>query len=100
MRTSATAWKIAPGDRAIDWPVFLKHRCIGLGWLGSKPAEGGYVIAERILKIYYFLYFLVIMLILGWVEKNKPMQNSIAESVLKEGVPIGASAPPPSTVKA
>ena len=32
--------------------------CIGLGYLGSQPAEGGYVIAARILTVYYFAHFL------------------------------------------
>src|SRR5205814_1677553 len=35
--------------------------CVGLGWLGSKPAEGGYVIWARILTIYYFAHFLIIL---------------------------------------
>jgi quinol-cytochrome oxidoreductase complex cytochrome b subunit len=70
--------------------------CIGLGWLGSKPAEGAYVIASRLLTVYYFGYFLVILPLLGLFEKTKPLPNSIAESVLREGVPIGAPAPSPS----
>ncbi len=73
--------------------------CIGLGWLGAKPAEGGYVLASRILTFYYFAHFLVILPLLGLFEKTKPLPNSIAESVLKEGVPIGASAPPPTVAR-
>jgi ubiquinol-cytochrome c reductase cytochrome b/c1 subunit len=57
--------------------------CIGLGYLGAKPAEGIYVIAARILTAYYFLHFLVILPLLGFIEKPKPLPNSIAESVLK-----------------
>jgi ubiquinol-cytochrome c reductase cytochrome b/c1 subunit len=70
--------------------------CIGLGWLGAKPAEGGYVIAARILTLYYFVHFLIILPVLGWVEKTKPVPNSISEAILKEGLPIGASGPAPS----
>jgi ubiquinol-cytochrome c reductase cytochrome b/c1 subunit len=66
---------------------------IGLGWLGSKPAEGGYVIAARVLTAYYFAYFLVILPVLGLVEKTRPVPNSIADSVLHRDVPVGASAP-------
>jgi ubiquinol-cytochrome c reductase cytochrome b/c1 subunit len=69
--------------------------CIGLGWLGAKPAEGGYVLAARLLTLYYFGYFLIILPLLGLFEKTKPLPNSIAESVLLEGVPIGAPAPSP-----
>jgi ubiquinol-cytochrome c reductase cytochrome b/c1 subunit len=57
--------------------------CIGLGYLGAKPAEGGYVIVARILTAYYFLHFLVILPLLGFIEKPKPLPKSIAESVLK-----------------
>jgi ubiquinol-cytochrome c reductase cytochrome b/c1 subunit len=56
--------------------------CVGLGWLGSKPAEGGYVIASRVLTAYYFVHFLIILPLLGLFEKTKPLPNSIAESIL------------------
>ena len=65
--------------------------CVGLGWLGSKPPEGGYVIAARILTLYYFVHFLIILPLLGLIEKTKPLPNSISEAVLQEGLPIGAS---------
>jgi ubiquinol-cytochrome c reductase cytochrome b/c1 subunit len=56
--------------------------CLGLGWLGAKPAEGGYVVAARILTFYYFAHFFIILPVLGWVEKTKPLPNSISESIL------------------
>ena len=56
--------------------------CVGLGWLGSKPAEGGYIIAARLLTAYYFLHFLVILPLLGLFEKTRPLPNSISESIL------------------
>ncbi len=70
--------------------------CIGLGWLGAKPAEGGYVLAARVLTFYYFAHFIIVLPLLGIFEKTKPLPNSISESVLKEGVPIGAPAPAPT----
>jgi ubiquinol-cytochrome c reductase cytochrome b/c1 subunit len=57
--------------------------CVGLGWLGSKPAEGGYVIAARVFTAYYFLHFLVILPLLGRIEKTKPLPRSISEDVLR-----------------
>jgi len=68
--------------------------CLGLGWLGAKPPEGIYVIAARILTIYYFAYFIVVLPLLGIFEKTRPVPNSIAEAVLAGDVPLGASAPP------
>ncbi len=66
-----------------------------LGWLGAKPAEGIYVILARVLTIYYFAFFIIVLPLLGIFEKTKPLPQSIADSVLKGDVPIGASAPPP-----
>jgi ubiquinol-cytochrome c reductase cytochrome b subunit len=56
--------------------------CIGLGYLGSKPPEGGYVLAARILTAYYFLHFIVIVPLLGLFETPKDRPASIADSVL------------------
>jgi ubiquinol-cytochrome c reductase cytochrome b/c1 subunit len=57
--------------------------CIGLGWLGSKPAEGAYVTWARILTLYYFIHFLIILPILGMVETTKALPTSISADVLK-----------------
>ena len=70
-----------------------------LGYLGSRPPEGGYVIAARILTAYYFVFLLIILPLLGLFETTKPLPKSISESVLREGLPLGASAPPPSSAK-
>jgi ubiquinol-cytochrome c reductase cytochrome b/c1 subunit len=56
--------------------------CIGLGYLGSKPPEGLYVLISRIFTAYYFGFFLVILPLLGIFEKTKPLPKSIADSVL------------------
>ena len=69
--------------------------CIGLGYLGSQPAEGGYVIASRILTAYYFIHFIIILPVLGLIERPKPLPASITEAVLaKSGgtEPAGAKA--------
>src|SRR5438105_12711387 len=35
--------------------------CVGLGWLGSKPPEGNYVLFARIFTAYYFVYLLIFL---------------------------------------
>lgn len=70
---------------------------IFLGWLGSKPAEGAYVIMAQIGTAYYFLFFFPILPILGLVEKPRQVPNSITESVLAKqggGKPEAATAAP------
>lgn len=66
---------------------------VGLGYLGAMPPEGGYVIASRILTVYYFLHFLVILPLLGLFEKPRPLPVSITESVLGSGAHVTAGAP-------
>jgi ubiquinol-cytochrome c reductase cytochrome b/c1 subunit len=55
---------------------------VGLGWLGTKPPEGIYVVLSRVFTIYYFAFFIVVLPLLGIFEKTKPLPNSISESVL------------------
>jgi ubiquinol-cytochrome c reductase cytochrome b/c1 subunit len=56
--------------------------CLVLGWLGSKPAEGAYVIVARILTVYYFAHFIIILPLLSRIETPRAAPNSIADDVL------------------
>ncbi len=56
--------------------------CIGLGWLGSKPPDGIYLILSRVLTFYYFAFFVLVLPILGVVETTRPLPKTIAEPVL------------------
>jgi ubiquinol-cytochrome c reductase cytochrome b/c1 subunit len=73
---------------------------VGLGWLGSKPAEGPYVWAARVLTAWYFAHFLIILPLLGLFEKPKRLPSSISEAVLRGGAPLGASGPVPARDRA
>jgi ubiquinol-cytochrome c reductase cytochrome b/c1 subunit len=67
------------------WLLFLFFfSFLALGYLGSKPAEGVYVMWAQIFTTYYFLFFLVLMPIVGVLETPSPMPRSITESVLGE----------------
>ena len=69
---------------------------IALGYLGSKPPEGAYVMWARIFTAYYFMHFLIVMPIVGVMETPTPLPRSITESVLgsAKSVPAGAAAAP------
>ena len=58
--------------------------CLLLGYLGAQPAEGIYIILARIGTFYYFAHFLIILPILGFVEKTKNVPESISTSVLSD----------------
>ena len=56
--------------------------CIALSWLGGQPAEGAYILWARILTFYYFAFFLIIMPVLGKIEKPRLVPDSITQPVL------------------
>lgn len=54
-----------------------------LGYLGGKPPEGIYVILARLATFYYYAYFLLILPILGKIEKTSPLPESISATIKK-----------------
>jgi ubiquinol-cytochrome c reductase cytochrome b/c1 subunit len=77
--------KVRSGKYRPTFQIFfwlLVADCVFLGWLGSKPPEGWYVPASRVATAYYFAHFLIVLPLLGRIEKTKPLPASIAESVL------------------
>ncbi len=71
-----------PIYKILFW-IFLLDTVI-LGWIGSKPAEGIYILIGRIATFYYFFHFLIVMPALGFLEKTKPLPSSISKPVLAE----------------
>jgi ubiquinol-cytochrome c reductase cytochrome b subunit len=79
------------------WFLVLWGICfLVLMWAGGKPAEGHYVAISRVATFYYFLYFLVILPLLGRLERPLALPESIARPVLRGGgpLPAGAAAKP------
>ena len=58
--------------------------CVALGYLGSQNPEGLFLVASRICTAYYFIHFLLVLPILGLVEKPKPVPESITKAVLEK----------------
>jgi ubiquinol-cytochrome c reductase cytochrome b subunit len=79
-RSKVRSARFRPLYRQFFWILVVD--CIGLGYLGSQEPAGGYIIASRILTAYYFAHFLIIMPLVSWVEKPKPLPDSISEPVL------------------
>ena len=63
--------------------------CFVLGVVGANPPEGHWITIGQIATAYYFAYFLIILPLLGLLEKPAPVPASITESVLaKNGVKL------------
>lgn len=60
--------------------------CVGLGYLGSQPAEGAFLWIARVLTFYYFFHFLCILPWLSRHEKTEPVPESIEAAVNGSGV--------------
>jgi ubiquinol-cytochrome c reductase cytochrome b subunit len=72
--------KYRPLYRQFFWLLVIT--CLVLGIAGSQPAEGAWLLVARIATAWYFIHFLVILPLLGYIEKPRPMPASISEAVL------------------
>ncbi|MEE8516791.1 MAG: cytochrome b, partial [Alphaproteobacteria bacterium] len=70
-----------PIYKQLSW-VFIAD-CILLGWVGGNKPEGMVLILGQLGTAYYFAHFLVIMPLVGWLEKPRPLPESISEPVIK-----------------
>jgi len=59
--------------------------CILRGYIGGKPAEEPYVLIGQLATAWYFFHLLIITPLVGWLEKPKPLPDSISGSVVKSG---------------
>lgn len=64
-----------PVYRPLFW-VFVLNSII-LGWIGSQPPEGIYLIIGRGATAYYFFHFFVLLPLLSVIEKPLPVPDSI-----------------------
>jgi ubiquinol-cytochrome c reductase cytochrome b subunit len=72
--------RFRPIYKKLFW-VFLAD-CIILGWVGANPPEGHFILIGQLATIYYFLHLLVIVPIVGKIEKTRPLPESISAPVL------------------
>jgi quinol-cytochrome oxidoreductase complex cytochrome b subunit len=78
--------RFRPVYRCMFWLLVIT--VIALGWVGAHPPEGVFVTVGRIGTFYYFLHFLVLMPLVGKLERPKPLPLSIGAAVLGGGVEV------------
>jgi ubiquinol-cytochrome c reductase cytochrome b/c1 subunit len=89
-RSPVKSAKYRPTYRFFFW-IFVAV-CIGLGYLGSQEPTAGLALIARILTFGYFAFFLIIMPVLSFTEKTKPIPASIADAVLEKTKTAAAAA--------
>ena len=55
-----------------------------LGFCGANPPEGFWVPLSQVATVYYFFHFLILLPVLGKIERPLPLPPSIADAVLKK----------------
>ena len=80
--------RFRPIFRIVIW--FWVIAFIGLGVCGARKPEGVWVILSRIFTIYYFAHFLLILPILGKLERPLPLPESISNPVVVRSLAIVA----------
>jgi ubiquinol-cytochrome c reductase cytochrome b subunit len=69
--------------------------CVVLTWVGANPPEGKFILIGRIATFWYFFHFLILVPLIGVLERPLPLPTSISAAVLGKGGPklAGAGAP-------
>jgi ubiquinol-cytochrome c reductase cytochrome b/c1 subunit len=65
-----------------------------LGDCGAHRPEGWYIFVGRLATLYYFVHFLILMPLIGWFERPRPLPTSISAAVTKRGSGALAAASP------
>jgi len=78
-RSKVRSSKFRPIYKQFFW-LFLID-CIVLGYIGGKPAEGAYIIIGQIATTYYFVHLIVLVPLIGIIERPKPVPESISSAV-------------------
>ena len=78
-RSKVRSGTFRPTFKILFW-VYVADTIL-LGFIGSKPPEGAYVLIGRIATAYYFLHFALLYWISGR-EKTLPLPESISKAVL------------------
>jgi ubiquinol-cytochrome c reductase cytochrome b/c1 subunit len=63
-----------------------------LGWVGFNPPQGIVVTVGQIATLYYYVHFLILLPVLGKIERPRPLPTSIATAVLGSETRVAAPA--------
>src|SRR5690606_8219802 len=80
-RSPVRSARFRPIYKQVYWLIVLD--VLILGWDSANPPEGMFVTIGRIATIYYFAHFLIIIPLLGKLERPLPLPASISEPVLR-----------------
>jgi quinol-cytochrome oxidoreductase complex cytochrome b subunit len=80
-----------PVYRWVSWILVID--VIALGYVGSQPPAGFVVTLGQVATFYYYLHFLVLMPLIGKIERPRPLPISIGTAVLEASGRLGTAGP-------
>ena len=80
-RSKVRSSKFRPIYKQFFWIFFID--CLVLGYIGAKPAEGAFIIIGQAATFYYFFHLVVLIPLIGILERPKPIPESISAAVTK-----------------
>jgi len=87
-RSRVRSSKYRPIYKVAFWVFAID--CVILGWVGGQPAEGVYVTITQWATFYYFFHLIILVPVIGVLERPKPLPSSIAASVKGSHAPQAA----------
>jgi ubiquinol-cytochrome c reductase cytochrome b subunit len=81
--------RFRPVYRIFFWVLVVD--CFILGYVGSQPPEGWLPTIGLLGTIWYFAHFLVVLPILGKLERPLPVPESLSRPVLGSGLAVAAA---------
>jgi ubiquinol-cytochrome c reductase cytochrome b/c1 subunit len=87
-RSRVRSSKYRPVYKVAFWVFAID--CVILGWVGGQPAEGVFVTITQWATFYYFFHLIILVPVIGVLERPKPLPSSIAASVKASHAPQAA----------
>jgi len=91
-RSPVRSARFRPVYKWVFWLLVID--VVALGWVGANPPEGIVVTVGQIATFYYFLHMLILLPLVGTLERPRPLPSGIGAAVLGGGARLGAAGSP------
>ena len=89
-RSPVRSCRFRPVAKWFFWLLLID--VIVLGWVGAELPQGIWILVGRLATAYYFFHLLILMPIVGKLERPWPLPQSISQAVLTGGPAIAGAA--------
>ena len=91
-RSPVRSARFRPVYKWVFWLLVID--VVALGWVGANPPEGIVVTVGQIATFYYFLHMLILLPLVGKLERPRPLPSGIGAAMLGGGARLGAAGSP------